>query len=303
MSELQATVAENNIEMTEDLGILKEAFTQFTTSASELEQSYRLLKAEVGHLKQELSESQLEKERLREEAERNHRLAVVGEMASRMAHELRNPLGSIELFASLIRKELSGNPEKQQWADHLKTAVASMNYALTNLLLFTGKPQAQCRKVDLSQLIATLFPFIAHRLEQHQIICKNEIEPDHASSYPLWCDEDLMRQVLLNLMINAIDAMPRGGCLNLSAKEAPGRRQGQNRQGILVIISDTGDGIPKERIPHIFDPFFTTKKTGTGLGLSIVQNAVAAHGGSIRVESTARGTQFILHLPSQPEAR
>lgn len=304
MSELEATVLEKNreenIRIVEDTNFLKEAFTQFNASASELEQSYRLLKAEVRHLKQALSESHIEKERLREESERNHRLAVVGEMATRMAHELRNPLGSIELFASLIRKELAGNPEKQQWTDHLKTAVTSMDYAITNLLLFTGKPQAQCREVDLGQLIATLHPFVVHRLEQQRINWQNQIghsDAGHATEHSIWCDEDLMRQVLLNLIINAIDAMPKGGCLSLSAKKASKNRQGENPQETVIIISDTGSGIPKDTISHVFDPFFTTKKTGTGLGLSIVQNALAAHGGSIQVESTKDGTDFTLYLP------
>lgn len=287
MSEYQGTA------VAEDLDTLREAFTQFNASASELEQSYRLLKAEVGHLKHELSESHLEKERLREEAERNHRLAVVGEMATKMAHELRNPLGSIELFAGLLKKELAGNPKKELWADHLKTAVASMDYAITNLLLFTGKPQAECRAVDLNFLIKSLHPFVSHRLLQHKIDWKNQI----SEMKMIWCDEDLMRQVLLNLITNAIDAMPSGGSLNISAKEAL-----LDQDGMTIIISDTGVGMHEETISHIFDPFFTTKKTGTGLGLSIVQNAIAAHEGSIRVESTGQGTQFILHLPASPEA-
>ncbi len=287
MSEYQET---QGTAVAEDIDTLHKAFKQFNASASELEQSYRLLQAEVGHLKQELSESHLEKERLREEVERNHRLAVVGEMATKMAHELRNPLGSIELFAGLLKKALAGNPGKQLWADHLKTAVASMDYAITNLLLFTGKPHAECRKVDLAMLIEGLHPFIAHRLKQNQIDWENQITAPQSC----WCDEDLMRQVLLNLIINAIDAMPRGGCLRLSAETSL-----QTQAGTIIVISDTGTGMPKESIPHIFDPFFTTKKTGTGLGLSIVQNAVAAHDGSIQVESSEQGSRFTLHLPSE----
>lgn len=290
MNEYQGTVQDTaqGIAVAEDLNTLHKAFTQFNASASELEQSYRQLKAEVGHLKQELSESHLEKEQLREEAERNHRLAVVGEMASKMAHELRNPLGSIELFAGLLKKELAGKPEKQLWAEHLKTAVASMDYAITNLLLFTGKPQAECRQVNLGLLIESLRPFVAHRLLQQGIDWQNQ----SALPQTTWCDEDLMRQVLLNLITNAIDAMPRGGHLNICASE-----DAQNQHGLTIEISDTGTGMPEETIPHIFDPFFTTKKTGTGLGLSIVQNAIAAHAGSIHVESTAQGTCFKLHLP------
>lgn len=273
--------------------LLEEAFSQFNATSSELEQSYRLLKKEVHRLKKKLQESQREKEVLREVAERNHRLAAVGEMAARMAHELRNPLGSIELFSALLQKEIvqtSKDPEKIAWGTHLSNAVNAMNYTITNLLLFTGKPSPEFQKADLKHIIADLLDFSQHLFEQNRIEIFQKIDR-HLK--PIWCDEDLLRQVLLNIIINAIDAMPHGGALKIGAYTTD-----DDKQETVITLSDTGGGISKEHLPKIFDPFFTTKKTGTGLGLAIAQNAIAAHNGVIQVHRRPdHGTVFSICLP------
>jgi len=274
--------------------LLQEAFKAFNATSFELERSYRLLKAEAKRLKAELKKSNAEKERFREEAERNHRLAAVGEMAARMAHELRNPLGSIELFSALLKKAIKHDPEKKAWADHLSTAIHSMEYAITNLLLFTGKPRPQFRPINLQKVFASLRPFVNHLVQQNKITWVEETEN---VAQTIWCDEDLLRQVLLNLILNAIDAMPEGGrlCVSAAAPEQPS-------EALILTVSDTGPGIPSDIVPRLFDPFFTTKDKGTGLGLSIVQNAVAAHGGTIRVKTDSHGTAFIVHLPKHRKA-
>lgn len=274
-----------------ETGLLHEAIGRFNTTSAELERYYQTLTDQVRQLKRELEASRREKEALREQAERNHRLRAVGEMAGRMAHELRNPLGSIELFASLLRKEVDCNPEKQQWVEHISTAVRAMDYALTNLLLFTGKPRPRFRKTDLGKVIEEAKCFVSHLIEQNHV---RFIQSTKGLPGWIWCDEDLLRQVFLNLILNAIEAMPHGGELRLAAETAPDG-------GIWITIADTGTGIPEEILPSIFDPFFTTKNKGTGLGLSIAHNAILAHSGSIEVQSRAgEGTCFFLRLPLQP---
>ncbi len=276
-----------------EVKILQEAFKQFNLTSSELEQSYRVLKEELYQLKKQLKESQREKEHLREEAERNHRLAAVGEMAARMAHELRNPLGSIELFASLLQKEItqiSSDPEKVEWTKHLIAAVRTMDYTITNLLFFTCKPTPEFRTTDLKKVLTETLTFATHLLQQSRIDVR--LKTDRLMK-PVCCDEDLLRQVLLNLIINAVDAMPKGGCLEIDAFTEDGER----KEAVLS-ISDTGTGILEEHLTRIFDPFYTTKKKGSGLGLAISQNAIAAHKGFIRVEKKPElGTRFIIHLP------
>lgn len=279
--------------------VLEEAFKQFNTTSSELEKSYRLLKKEVRHLNEELQESQREKEALREQAERNHRLAAIGEMSAKMAHELRNPLGSIELFTSLLQKEVAKNtqdPEKTAWGTHLLSAVRSMDHTITNLLLFTRKPQAVFKIVDLGRIISEIIGFAEHLFQQHHVEVSQKIDPELKD---ISCDEDLIKQVLLNLILNAIDAMPEGGALEITAystHDAPGE--------VIISISDTGSGIPEDALPKIFDPFFSTKNTGSGLGLAIAQNAVAAHQGMISVDNRKdSGVTFTIRLPKYGEGR
>ncbi|MFQ5543298.1 MAG: ATP-binding protein [Nitrospiria bacterium] len=274
--------------------ILEDAFSQFSLTSTELEQSYSALKEEVHQLKQELKERNDENNQLREEAARNHRLSAVGEMAARMAHELRNPLGSIELFSSLISQALSDkfpqDTEKKEWTDHLSACVSAMNFAITNFLLFTRKPEPHLKAHDLKKLIRGVHPFLIHMLEQNRI---QYVEESERLDGFFNTDENLLRQILMNLCLNAIDAMPQGGRLVINTIT---ERNLQN--GITITISDSGTGISEKVLPQIFDPFFTTRNKGTGLGLAIAQNAVSALQGTIQVKSIVnQGTCFIIHLP------
>ncbi len=278
----------------EKVELLEEALRQFNTTSTELEKSYRLLEGQVRQLKDELEiknkalqESTLEQDKLREQAERNKRLAAVGEMSARIAHELRNPLGSIELFASLLKKGLSEEPEKQSWTDHIHTAVSAMDYALTNMLFFTGKANPHFQKTDLKKIIEEASLFATHLLQQKEIHFVASLD---ALTEPIDCDEDLLRQIFVNLILNAIDALKNGGHLTI--------RAASEAKQVQIFIQDTGCGIPEDQLSKIFDPFFTTKNKGTGLGLAIVYSAIVAHNGTIEVKSKVlEGTVFTVTLP------
>lgn len=288
--------------------LLREAFSRFNATSIDLERSYQLLEEQVRHLKRELEEknkalkkSLREKEVLREQAERNNRLAAVGEMAARMAHELRNPLGSIELFAALLRKDLEKKSVQKEWVEHIALGVRAMDSALSNLLLFTRKPSPVLKKINLAKMIEEARLFAVHLLEQNRIqfTVTAESIPD-----VVWCDEDLLRQVLLNLILNAVDAMPDGGEISVIATAClrtgkTCKSQSPSNEGVRLAISDTGSGIPKKVLPKIFDPFYTTKHNGTGLGLAIVHNAVFSLDGAIQVQSApGNGTTFTVLLPT-----
>jgi signal transduction histidine kinase len=277
--------------------LLHEAFHRFSSVSLELERSYKSMEVQVQQLKMELEKSSLENDALREKAERNVRLASAGEMAARMAHELRNPLGSIELFAGLLRKHLTDDPDKLQWALHISSAVSAMDYALTNLLLFTGRPLPTFEQVELSRIVEEARIFSLPLLIQNQIQFNVQME---RITEPLYCDEALLKQVFLNLILNAIDAMPSGGHLTISGESI----HNSSGRHVEIRISDTGVGIADEIRERIFDPFFTTKRKGTGLGLSIVYNAIQAHDGTIEVESSLNeGTTFILTIPITSRVR
>lgn len=280
--------------------LLQEAFTRFNSVSLDLERSYKLLKKQVQTLNVELEmknealiRTHQEKEALQEELERDRRLSAIGEMSIRMAHELRNPLGSIELFSSLVEKEVGDLPKLKEWTAHLKTAVRAMDHALSNLLLFTRKPVAHLRKNNLDPIIQDAIHFALPKLQQSHILIIQSLKPLPKS---FLCDEDLMRQILVNLIQNAIDAMPNGGNLSISTSRSPHRR-GDPGWAILT-VSDTGHGIPKSALSKVFDPFFSTKKKGTGLGLAIVYNAIQAHNGIIKIKTDPEsGTSFILKFP------
>jgi len=272
---------------------LQEAFTQFNRVSADLERSYRFMEVQVQNLKSELEKSSAENEALREEAQRNLRLISAGEMAARMAHELRNPLGSIELFAGLLKQTLQHDPEKREWATHISTAVLAMDFALTNLLNFTGRPRPKKRWNDLAQILDESGRFVQPLLIQNKIELKLDLK--HFRQ-PVYTDDALLRQVCLNLMLNAVDAMPEGGLILIAAErlDAPG-------QPVRIRFCDTGTGIPESVRQRIFDPFFTTKQKGTGLGLSIALNSMKALGGNIVLESTCKsGSVFSVLFQSEP---
>ena len=237
---------------------------------------------------------------LEERLQRRNRLAAMGEMVGCIAHEIRNPLGSVELFASMLRKDLQESPHLQSYAEHISMAVQSMDRLLANLLVYMKPNRSQAAWYDTETLVRETLTMAAHAVSGSAI--KVRFDPDPLASR-IWCDAAQMKQVLLNLIMNAVQAMPQGGTLSITA-QADRRRKGSDAAGLRLTVRDTGSGIAPEHQSRIFDPFFTTKDDGTGLGLAIVHALVEAHGGRIDVESVmGHGTAFIVTLPGKPDAR
>ncbi|MGD9726691.1 MAG: nitrogen regulation protein NR(II) [Nitrospiraceae bacterium] len=236
---------------------------------------------------------------LEERLQRRNRLAAMGEMVGCIAHEIRNPLGSVELFASMLRKDLHDQPRLRSYAEHISVAVQAMDRLLSNLLLYMKPDRSQAARLEVEPLVQEALALAAHALSSASIEVR--FDSDRLVS-GLWCDAAQIKQVLLNLILNAAQAMPQGGLLTITARADGGRRQA-DAQTIRLTVRDTGPGIPPEHQSRIFDPFFTTKEEGTGLGLAIVHALVEAHHGRIDVESVlGQGTAFIVTLPGQPGA-
>jgi signal transduction histidine kinase len=230
---------------------------------------------------------------LEDRLQRRNRLAAMGEMVGRIAHEIRNPLGSIELFASMLRRDLHGLPSLRGYAEHISSSVHMMNRLLTNLLLYTKPDCSHAEWHETEVLMVDALTLAAHAVAQTKIDIRLDVNP-HASR--MWCDAGQMKQVLLNVILNSIHAMSGGGTLTLSAtlteEQAPGSA------AFRLSVSDTGVGIPAAQRSRIFDPFFTTRDEGTGLGLAIVHAIVEGHRGRIDVESVeGRGTTFTMVFP------
>lgn len=233
---------------------------------------------------------------LEDRLQRRNRLEAMGQMVGSIAHEIRNPLGSVELFASMLRKDLRDQPQLRSYAEHISMAVQSMDRLLSNLLVYTRPDCSRLSWHATELLIREVLTLASHAIPPGSVEVRCEVDPLVPR---LWCDGPKMKQVLLNLVLNAVQAMPEGGTLTLAA--CPASQQPQESTAIHLVVSDTGTGIPPDLQSRVFDPFFTTKDQGTGLGLAIVHALVEAHQGRIDVESSpGRGTSFVITLPQGP---
>ena len=230
--------------------------------------------------------------RWQEQVQRTNRLDALGEMAVSIAQEVRNALGSMELFASLLKQELEHEAEKAMLAEHILSGVKSLNQTISNLLAFTRCPIPCSTSVDPHRVLEESLIFASQLVRHHHLSLQKSFGADGVT---IAADAALLKQVFLNLLLNAIQAMPTGGTLTLATR--------LHRDALEVRVSDTGLGIPPEVIEKIFNPFFTTKERGTGLGLTVVHNIMAAHKGIVHVVSMpGQGTTVTLSFPLEPAA-
>lgn len=228
--------------------------------------------------------------RLKDEIDKNRRLASLGRLAAGIAHEIRNPLSSIKGFATYFKERYQDVPEDKQTAEVMLKEVERLNRSITQLLDFSRPLKLQKIPIKVQDLINhTLSMMERDERIRHITISRNMPEQDVF----ITGDQDRLTQVLLNIILNAIEAIENQGKISISVIND--RILGKVR----IEITDTGKGIKEEDLEHIFDPYFTTKSTGTGLGLAIVHRIIEAHSGSIKVESrVGSGTRVILELPS-----
>ena len=228
--------------------------------------------------------------RLQSQSKRNVRLAAMGEMAAELAHEIRNPLGSIKLFASLLEKDLENKPGAEL-ANHISGGVQILENIVSNILTFSANVTPQRAPVSLVTLVEESLPLF----ELERVRKRIELEILFPDQPPLIeADAHLLKQVILNLCNNAIRAMETEGRLEIRVK----RRE----EFAELIITDNGKGIPEEVLHKIFDPFFTTFQGGTGLGLSVVNQIVDKHDGAIDISSEVGiGTSVLVSLPALDE--
>jgi two-component system sensor histidine kinase HydH len=228
--------------------------------------------------------------RLQEEVQRQEKLAAVGGLAAGVAHEIRNPLSSIKGMATYFVGLFEKKSEPWQAADVMIQEVDRLNRVITELLEFARPTNLNRRDTDIEAVISRSLQLIQQDAESHAV--NIELDATFKSSQ-VWVDPDRISQCLLNLYLNAIQAMDNGGQLTVKADM-------DNADKMRIQISDTGAGIASENLDKIFDPYFTTKNSGTGLGLAVVHKIITAHNGNIKVVSTyGKGTTFILWIPSK----
>jgi signal transduction histidine kinase len=236
--------------------------------------------------------------RLEAETARTRRLASLGVMASEIAHQVRSPLGGIELYASLLKERASGDPKRL--AGEILNAVQRLYTTISHLLSFAAEPNIAGDVLSVASLLEDLQedcrPLFVNSPSSISFSCRSDLPP-------LWADRSLLAQAVLNLIVNAKEAMPSGGPITLEAKLSSfSAISGQIHRAIEIEVTDEGVGIAPENRERIFDPFFTTKSEGTGLGLAFTHKIVTAHGGSITISSNSgQGTQISLYFPAAEE--
>lgn len=228
-----------------------------------------------------------ELKRLQREIERSQRLASIGSLAAGVAHEIRNPLSSIKGFAVYFKERYRTDSEDVKIADIMISEVERLNRVIGQLLDFSRPLVLKRSRLSLETPISHALRLIEKEADAKGVAIKTDL----ARAPEIDIDPDKMKQVFLNLFLNAIEAMQEGGVLKVSVDRIPGGK-------VEIAISDTGAGISGKDLARIFDPYFTTKPSGTGLGLAIVHKILEAHDGGIRFESRpGEGTTVTITLP------
>jgi signal transduction histidine kinase len=232
-----------------------------------------------------------EEEKLKLENQLRHadRLVTIGQLAAGVAHELNEPLGSILGFAQLVKKDSDLPPQAGRDVDKILSASLYAREVVKKLLLFSRQMPPKRIPVHLNELVQEGLCFFESRCVREGIELIRKLAPDLPQ---IDADPSQLNQVLVNLVVNALQAMSKGGRLSIET--------GRQGDGVCLIIEDTGIGMTEETLSKIFTPFFTTKDVGqgTGLGLPVVHGIVTSHGGSIRVKSqVGQGTRFEIRLP------
>lgn len=262
-----------------DLAMVLEAFGSAT---DRLQQTHEALRLEVQRLTNEL-------EAKNRELARRNRLAVVGQMASHVAHEMRNGMVPLTLYISMLQRKTTGIPSLKDIVDKFTIGFGLLQKTVNDLLHFAADREAQVAVVDLSLVARELLITIEPHLSGQRIQVTNLVP----TGMTLWADDNMLRRAILNLLLNAIDALPDGGQIFLTATET--------QRGVEIRVADSGKGVPVDLLTNIFEPFFSTKNTGTGLGLSIVDRVAEAHLGGVEVRNQPNGgAEFTLWLPNKP---
>jgi signal transduction histidine kinase len=282
---------------TNDLGVedLKLLMQSVDDATQRLHDTHVALQRQVGQLQSELAEANAQLRRSRS-------LAALGEMAAGIAHEIRNPLGSIRLYVQMLAEDLADAPAPRAICDKITTAVTGMEAIVRDVLMFSRDASPRPTATSAAALFEAALSSCDALLRQSGV----EVVPAAEADRPLKADVTLMTQALGNLVRNAVEAMQqhegRRRRITLESGRAPVRcPDGRRASRVVLSVTDTGPGISPEAQRRMFNPFFTTRPTGTGLGLAIVHRIVDAHGGHIKVDSRPdAGTRIDLCLPEAP---
>lgn len=223
-----------------------------------------------------------------EQVKRADRLSAIGQLAAGLVHEIRNPLASIDGAAEVLEAADVPADVRHETLAIIRKECSRLNRLLTSLLDFARPRRPERRSVDLAKVLDSVIELVSHSSGRGIRLRRQISDP----APQLDCDPEQLSQVVLNLAINAAQAMPEGGLIEIFASKEAG--------GVRIDVRDQGIGVPADQLERIFDPFFTTKDAGTGLGLSVVHQIVTQHGGAVTAERNPdKGMTFRVHFPTR----
>jgi signal transduction histidine kinase len=250
------------------------------------------LSRRVHDLIENVDQAQTKLERSQEHLVQSEKMAMVGKLAAGVAHSIRNPLTSVKMRLFSIGRTLDLSPTHQEDFEVIAEEIRHIDTIVANFLEFSRPPKLMMQKVSPSDVVDMALQLLRHRLESYNV----EVKLKRSRPLPeVWADPDQLKEVLVNLLTNACEAMKGGGSIVIQEGETFLQSIGQV---VTIQVSDNGPGIPESVQDKIFQPFFTTKEEGTGLGLSIATRILGEHGGWLDLDSQeGRGTTFTINLP------
>jgi signal transduction histidine kinase len=280
----------------QDLAELLGAFNDVT---SKLQVAHESLRAEVMRLQGELRQAN-------EQIERSRRLAALGEMAAGIAHEVRNPLGSIRLYAKMLVDDLADRAKERGIAEKIGAATRGLDAVVMDVLAFAREMRVVVEPVEAGAMLSRAIEecLACDRADVHKGAAIRVVREDQMAGTDgevVVCDPTLVHRALVNVVRNAIQAMREpgvDGCelrVSVERMSLPGS-DGEASSFVAILVRDSGPGIPAGVMERMFNPFFTTRATGTGLGLAIVHRIMDAHGGRVRVRNVECGGGAIVEL-------
>ena len=275
---MPVAAAQPALDRSADLEIVLAAWHDATVR---LQETHETLRLEVGRLSDEL-------ERKNHELARKNRLADLGRMASHVAHEVRNTLVPVSLYSTLLRRRLASDAGSLDVLAKIEAGFRALDATVNDLLSFTANRPPQWRTFLVRELVDEVCESLGPQIAAQSVTVDIDVPPNMLLS----ADREMLRRAVLNLTLNALDAMPRGGDLVITGLTTPA--------GFELEIADSGNGIPDADKGRVFEPFYTTKSGGTGLGLSVVYQIVEAHGGNVTATNCPEGgAAFTIIIPQR----
>jgi signal transduction histidine kinase len=257
----------------------------------------KVLSHRVYDLLENIDTTQLELEKSRENLLQAKKLAVVGKLAAGMAHSIRNPFTSVKMRLFSLERSLALSEAQQEDFDVITEEIRHIDTIVQNFLEFSRPPKLTMQRISPSAVVDTVVQLLSHRLKSYDVTLvmrrDNPLPPVDA-------DPDQLKEVLVNLVINACEAMQKGGAITIEERVAA---KPSGKREAVIRVSDSGPGIPAVLHDKVFEPFFTTKEEGTGLGLSIAKRIIHEHEGWLEIaKAEGGGATLIVTLPIKEES-